>query len=93
MKKLNLTICTNGTYEEEKALIDKSTKEILCRGDYYHDKIDDFIEGFIYGLNYYGFEVTTNDETINPDNELFEKLEFTNEDCYDENDDDSECED
>ena len=30
----------NGTYEEEVALIDIETNELLLKGDAYHDKID-----------------------------------------------------
>lgn|GEM_PF-2409617 len=84
MSKLDLMICINGTFEEEKALINKENDEILCKGDYYHDKIDEKIEGFIKGLNYCGYEVIVNEETINPDNELFDSLEFWNENYDDE---------
>lgn len=40
--------------EEEiiKALVDENKKILIFNGDYYHDKIDERIEGFLYGLRY-----------------------------------------
>lgn len=32
--------------------------KIIKEGDYYHDKINDYIKGFIEGLEYCGNEVT-----------------------------------
>jgi len=78
MKKLNLLVCYNGTFEDEKALLNKDTNEVLCKGDYYHDKINEYIEGFISGLEYCGYEVEKDTIIINPDNELFDKLDFYN---------------
>jgi hypothetical protein len=43
---MKLVIFANKHYEEEKALMDLDKKEVLLKGDYYHDKIDNVIEGY-----------------------------------------------
>jgi hypothetical protein len=35
-----------------KALVNEDTKILIFNGDYYHDKITERIEGFLYGLKY-----------------------------------------
>ena len=49
-----LQVITNATMEDERALVDVSNKipKLICRGDYYHDKIDEYIEGFLFCLDY-----------------------------------------
>jgi len=80
----------NGTYEEEVALIDIETNELLLKGDAYHDKIDKQIEGFLLGLLYCNFKHSLlEDKTITPTDKLFDICEFSNED-YD--DDEEDCE-
>ena len=39
-----------------KALINEDTKTLIFNGDYYHAKITERIEGFLYGLEYSGIE-------------------------------------
>jgi hypothetical protein len=81
---MNLTILTNGTFEEQKALYNNDEKQVLITGDYYHDKIDEYITGFIAGLQYCGNKVILNEKTIYSNNELFIVCNFEN-DEYDEN--------
>ena len=49
---LNLEVVINKITEDQRALINVDTNEIILNGDYYHDKIYDRIEGFFDGLNY-----------------------------------------
>lgn len=84
MKILNLVKYYNETFEDERALVNKDTGEILCKGDYYHDKIDEHIEGFIRGLKYCGYEVIMDEIDINPDDKLFDKLGFYNDGDYED---------
>ena len=39
-----------------KALINEDTKTLIFNGDYYHAKITERIEGFLYGLEYMGIK-------------------------------------
>lgn len=48
---MKLVIYTNSNFEEEKALFDIESKKVILYGDYYHDKIDEKIEGYIKALN------------------------------------------
>ena len=82
MKHLDCIIYTNKTFEEAKAL--SVNGEIVITGDAYHDKIDNVIEGFFYGLDY----VITNGEQysyskaekeIGADDAMFEACEFYDE--------------
>ena len=59
MKKLIIYI--NETFEEEKALVDLATMKTLEKGDYYHDKINQTIDGFIEGLEFAGIMVIEED--------------------------------
>jgi hypothetical protein len=79
---MNLTILINGTSEDEKGLYDNDKEMLIVKGDYYHIKIDDRIEGIIQGIEYCGIEVNLNKLTIYPTNELFNKYNF-----YDNQDD------
>lgn len=91
MKTLNLVKYYNETFEDERALVNKDTGEILCKGDYYHDKINQYIDGFIHGLRYCEYDVITENTIINPKNELFNKLGFYNADAdYEDYDDDED---
>ncbi|MGV4321192.1 hypothetical protein [Bacillus mojavensis] len=47
---MNLIIYVNDNFEEEKALFDLESKKALLTGDYYHDKIDERIEGYLEAL-------------------------------------------
>lgn len=74
MKKLIIYI--NETFEEEKALVDLATMKILEKGDYYHDKIDVKIEGLLKGFELAGIDYKVDEEIINPQHTMFDKLEF-----------------
>lgn len=81
---MKLIIYGNKHYEEEKALVDLDKKKVLLKGDYYHDKIDEKIEGYLQALfdfNIYQQDVST--EWIDYKHELYNFLEFYNEE-YDE---------
>ena len=75
----------NATYEEQEALYNKDTEEVIMTGDDYHDKIEERIEGFLTGLKYAKFDYEL-DENLEVDstNELFNKCNFINEDYEDE---------
>ena len=51
----NFVIISNEE-EESKKLVDAETGEIILEGDAYHDKIDEQIEGFLYCMDYFGYE-------------------------------------
>lgn len=52
MKKFE--ILTNPYFGEEKCLMEDG--KVIVQGDYYHDKIKDYIKGFLRGLKYAGVE-------------------------------------
>lgn len=79
----------NSTFEEEAALVNVENDEVILHGDYYHDKIIEQIDGFIYALNYLKIEhEILEPESIAPDNKLFEKIGFYEEDSSFEDYDD-----
>lgn len=74
---MQLIVYGNETYEEEKALVDVSTGKVLLQGDWYHDKIDSQIEGYLKALKSY--DLYTEDvptQWIAPSDPLFNKLNF-----------------
>lgn len=90
---MRLQQINNGVWEEESALINADTKEIIVKGDDCHDKINEYINGFLFGLQYLNtdFELLDNLNVL-PDNELFEfcgfyddTLDYRNEDDDEEN--------
>lgn len=100
---MKLQIVTNGTYEEEKALIDISNEDIVViyKGDQYHDKVDEFINGYIYCLEFNKIkheqvddivllpeERRTYFDEVVIDKELFELCDFYDEDDESENEED-----
>lgn len=82
----------NGTFEDEVALINTKTNEVLIKGDAYHDKIDERIEGFLYGLVYANVKHSLVDEDLRimPTDKLFDICDFSNEDYSSYEDDDEE---
>ncbi len=48
-------------YDFECALVDEQGN-VLLSGDYYHDKIDSKIDGFILGLKHMGVEVDVSEK-------------------------------
>jgi len=75
---MTLTIYTNAHYEDEKALCDGD--EIIIKGDTYHDKIVQWIDGFLKGLGYADAEFKVEEEIINSTHTMYETLDFYNED-------------
>lgn len=90
MNRWKLKILINSIYEEQKALINTETNEVLLEGDSYHDKIDERIEGFLSGLLYCDYDyILSKTERIDSTNKLFNICGFLNED-YSEYEDDEE---
>ena len=82
MKHLDCIIYTNKTFEEEKAL--SVNGEIVITGDAYHDKIDNVIEGFFYGLDYViingaQYSYSKSEKEIGADDAMFEVCKFYDE--------------
>ena len=70
----------NETFCEEQCLYDLTNDKVLLKGDYYHDKIDESIEGFVYAMEHFNIEHEyEEDELIGTDNCMFEKIGFANE--------------
>ena len=76
MKKIKFIKFINGTLEDEAALYDVDNNEIVIKGDDYHDKIYEKIDGIIQGIEYVDIEVTVEEKIIYPDNEMFNVLDF-----------------
>jgi hypothetical protein len=77
---LKLVKYTNGHFEEEKALVDLDSKRIIMKGDYYHDKIDYLIDGYLAALNEHDVYVDELlEEEITSDHEMYNELDFYNE--------------
>jgi len=77
---MNLIIYVNKHYEEEQALVDLDNKSILLKGDYYHDKIGNLIEGYLSALR--DFDIYNKDvthEEIDCNHQMYNTLEFYNE--------------
>lgn len=49
------TIITDSEFEESKKLVDAETGEIVLEGDYYHDHIENQIDGFLHCMDYFGY--------------------------------------
>lgn len=49
------TIITDSEFEESKKLVDAETGEIVLEGDYYHDHIENQIDGFLQCMDYFGY--------------------------------------
>lgn len=47
-----------GGHIEEKILLDADTGEVILQGDYYHDKIDEMLEGFKFAMDFFGYAYT-----------------------------------
>ncbi len=76
MKKIKFIKFINGTLEDEAALYNVGNNEIVIKGDDYHDKIYEKIDGIIQGIEYVDIEVTVKEKIIYPDNEMFNVLDF-----------------
>lgn len=87
-KTLELIHYYNGTFEDEQALYDKTNDKLITKGDDYHDKIYEYIQGILHGFIYSNIKYNITSETVNPKDKMFDILEFYNED-YEEYED--EC--
>lgn len=76
---MKLITLINGTFEDQKALYNLDTKEVLCTGDYYHNKITERIEGIIQGIKYCGIQVEEDERLIFPNDDLFGVCDFIDE--------------
>lgn len=67
-------VYVNETFEEEKLLYNKIREEVIFKGDYYHDKVDYVIQGYLLakGLTLDDVEYIY----INPNNDKFEQFGF-----------------
>lgn len=68
----------NSTFEEEKALYRPEFGTVLVKGDYYHDKIDEKIEGFIAGIEYMDDKVELEVIGVGTNDPLFNRIGFYN---------------
>jgi hypothetical protein len=76
---MKLQILYNATLEEEKALINVETKEIIMKGDYYHDKINYQIKGYLDGLKSMNIKYELLEELeVTPEMDLFNICDFYN---------------
>lgn len=82
---MNIKYYVNEEFDEEKALVEikeDGTEQLIMKGDYYHDKIDQRMEGFLEALDYLEIEYSGNEEVkINHGHEKFDVLNFTQEWC------------
>ncbi len=62
MKKIKFIKFINGTLEDEAALYNVGNNEIVIKGDDYHDKIYEKIDGIIQGIEYVGIEVAVEEK-------------------------------
>lgn len=74
---MRLKIFINEEFEDERALVNIENNEVLLKGDCYHDKIDEKIEGFLLGLDFANIEyVEEEDEWIDLDSKMFSIIGF-----------------
>ncbi len=74
---MKLIIFANEHFEEEKALFDLEENRVVLKGDYYHDKINEKIEGYLQAL--YEFNIYKEDvdeEWIDNTHDLYEAIDF-----------------
>ena len=84
---MKLRVYINEELDEEQALINEDDLTVLVKGDYYHDKVDARIWGFIDALRYLKIDYKLLKERyINHSDPLFGKFDFVQEDHeeYDE---------
>ena len=73
---MNLIKYTNAEWEEECALYDVDDNKVIKIWDYYHDKIGDWINGFVSGLSYDEIEFSIEEKFLNKSDDMFIKLGF-----------------
>lgn len=79
---LNLLKVINKNNEEKALLYDYETDTpyIILTGDYYHNKIDEQIEGFITALRFLKIDCEIKEIEINSNDPLFEICYFNRDD-------------
>lgn len=73
-KTVRATIYYNEYFEEEVALFIDG--KLVVRGDEYHDKVSEFIDGVLFGIELCGHTVMKASQSINSSNEMFARCEF-----------------
>lgn len=75
---MNLVIYTNAHNEEDQqVLYDLIAQAIILQGDYYHDKINCLIDGYVMALNDWNLYAGEPERiSINKNHELFKKFDF-----------------
>lgn len=70
---------TNITFEEEEALYDYDNNELIVHGDYYHDHISDYIQGYLHGLSevYDSYDIKIISVIATPKSKYFDGCNFT----------------
>lgn len=77
---MNLVIYVNEHSEDEKALFDRGEKKIIMKGDTYHNKISQRIEGYLQALDDFAiYREKVETKYINESHELYEEIGFYNE--------------
>jgi hypothetical protein len=77
---MKLVVYVNDEFEDEKALFDLDTKEVLVKGDQYHDSISGRIAGYIEALD--DFDIYSEEikrEYIDSDHEHYKLIGFYSE--------------
>lgn len=74
---MNLVVYINDNFEDERALFDLDKMKVILMGDYYHDKIDDRIEGYLEALKDNGiYNKEVDSEWIDESHEHYKLMEF-----------------
>lgn len=82
-----LQVLINETWEDERALINIETKQILLNGDSYHNKIDSMIDGYLIALNNSEIQFELLDDIlINPNEDIFKYCDFIDKEGDEEED-------
>lgn len=74
---MKLIIYINENFEEERALFDLDSGVEILKGDYYHDKIDETIGGYLKALKDFDiYKADVEQELIDESHALYIKLNF-----------------
>lgn len=74
---MNLIIYINEEFEDEKALYHLDEKQVLLKGDQYHDQIRGKIDGYLEALEDFGIHEEEVDEVwIDKNHEHFKQIGF-----------------
>lgn len=74
---MDLIIYVNSNFEEEKALFDREENKVILLGDYYHNKIDEMIEGYLKALKDFNiYNKKIKEEYIDDSHEHYQLIGF-----------------